>query len=58
MNLLTATAGALIANMLTFAMIYGLWRLTKDDRDIKGMLLVAITGFIVAGIGLIGRSTL
>lgn len=58
MDILLTITGTVVGNMLTFAMIYGLWRLTKDERDVKGMMLVAFTGFTVAGIAFLARSTL
>jgi hypothetical protein len=46
MDILTATAGALLANFLTVALIYGMWRLTKNERDLPAILIcLAPLGF-------------
>lgn len=58
MNLLTATAGALIANFLTVIFLYALWRLTKNEKDTGAIVMALTVSLTVAGIGLILRSTL
>ena len=38
----------ILANALSFAVIYGMWRIVKNERDIKGILWAVIPALIVA----------
>ena len=38
----------LIANVLTFAVVYGMWRIVKNERDIKGILWAVVPALIAA----------
>ena len=35
-------AGAILANFVTFTIIYNLWKLTKNERDIKAILILLV----------------
>ena len=35
--IVAVVTGTLFANLITFALIYGVWRLTKNDRDVVAM---------------------
>lgn len=32
-------AGAILANFVTFTIIYNMWKLTKNERDLKAILI-------------------
>lgn len=49
--MIEAAAGSLIANMITFAFVFGLWRLTKNERDWGAIFICLIccgAGAIIA----------
>lgn len=47
-------AAVILANMLFMTVIYGMWRVSKDEKDIKAMLLIIGCCLIAAFIGLGG----
>ena len=47
--LLAAVVGNLFSNMITFGLIYGFWRLTKDETDMKA-IGICLVCFTVAGV--------
>lgn len=38
----------IVANVLTASAIYGLWRVSKNERDTKGIIWLVSAGLIVA----------
>ena len=44
-------AGAVLANFVTVTILYGLWRLSKNERDLKamGMCLACFGVIVLAG---------
>ena len=55
MNIITVAAGALIANFLTVVFLYALWRLTKNEGDMRAIGMVLAVCAVVIVIGLAGR---
>ena len=45
----------LLANALTIAIIYGFWRVKRDENSIPAMLWLIVPCLIVAGIGFAAR---
>lgn len=51
-------AGAVLANFVTATIVYNLWKLSKNERDLKAMLIcIACFGVIVVA-GLVGSGRL
>jgi hypothetical protein len=47
-------AGSILANFVTITVIYGLWRLTKNERDIgaMGICLACFAAIFLTGLAL------
>jgi hypothetical protein len=41
-------SAVIVANLLTACAIYGMWRITKNEWDFKGMLWIIIPGLLIA----------
>jgi len=51
-------AGAMLANFVTGTLVYNLWKLTKNERDLKAIAIcLACSGVIVLA-GLVGSGHL
>ena len=44
----------LLGNGITAALIYGLWRIRRNEADMLGMVIMLIVGLIIAAIGYLG----
>lgn len=51
-------AGAILANFVTFTIIYNLWKLTKNERDLKAILVLLVCLGIIVLAGLVGSGRL
>ena len=51
-------AGAILANFVTFTIIYNLWKLTKNERDIKAIIVLIVCAGIIVLVGLVGSGRL
>lgn len=51
-------AGAILANFVTFTIIYNLWKLTKNERDLKAILICIVCLGIIVLAGLVGSGRL
>lgn len=56
MTIVDVVAGVLVANGLTVAWLYGIWRMNRNDRDVRAMIgFLIVTG--VAGLFAIASAT-
>lgn len=51
-------AGAILANFVTITIIYNMWKLTKNERDIKAILICLVCLGIIVLAGLVGSGRL
>lgn len=51
-------AGAILANFVTFTIIYNMWKLTKNERDLKAILICIVCLGIIVLAGLVGSGRL
>lgn len=51
-------AGSILANFVTFTIIYNLWKLTKNERDMKAILICLVCLGIIVLAGLVGSGRL
>lgn len=51
-------AGAILANFVTVTILYNLWKLTKNERDIKAIIVLLVCAGIVVLTGLVGSGRL
>lgn len=51
-------AGAILANFVTFTIIYNMWKLTKNERDLKAILVLLFCAVIIVLVGLVGSGRL
>jgi Zn-dependent protease with chaperone function len=49
--MLQTVANMLVANAITAAVIYGFWRIKRDENDMRGVLWLLIPCLIVAAVG-------
>lgn len=54
--MLDAVTGSLFSNMITFTLLFGLWRLTKNERDWFAMIICLICFGVVALVAIAARS--
>ncbi len=47
-------AGAILANFVTVTILYNLWKLTKNERDLKAMAVLFVCAMIILAVGLAG----
>lgn len=55
MSILTVIAGALIANLITFGLIYGMWRLNRTGYTLGTTLMLLAAGCAIAVVFAVGR---
>jgi hypothetical protein len=55
MTIIDVALGALIANFLVVLIFYGLWRLTRNERDKMAMFITFVGFAAVAVIGIAAR---
>lgn len=51
-------AGAILANFVTFTIIYNMWKLTKNERDLKAILVLLFCIVVIVLVGLVGSGRL
>lgn len=51
-------AGAILANFVTFTIVYNMWKLTKNERDLKAILVLLVCLGIIVLAGLVGSGRL
>lgn len=51
-------AGSILANFVTFTIIYNLWKLTKNERDMKAIAILIVCAVIIVSVGLVGSGRL
>lgn len=56
MSIITVTAGVLLGNGLTAAFIYAMWRIRRDENDLRAIGLALLLLAIGLAIALTGRS--
>lgn len=56
MSIITVTAGVLLGNGLTAAFIYAMWRIRRDENDLRAIAMVIVLALIGLAIALTGRS--
>lgn len=50
-GMLEAFAGGILANIVTLIFVYNLWKLTKNEKDIKAMLVILACCGVVLTVG-------
>jgi hypothetical protein len=51
-------AGAILANFVTITIVYNMWKLTKNERDLKAILVLLVCLGIIVLAGLVGSGRL
>ena len=51
-------AGAILANFVTFTIVYNMWKLTKNERDLKAILICLVCLGVIVLAGLVGSGRL
>ncbi len=51
-------AGAMLANFVTGTLVYNLWKLTKNERDMKAIAICLVCFCVIALAGLVGSGRL
>lgn len=51
-------AGAILANFVTFTIVYNMWKLTKNERDLKAILVLLVCLGVIVLAGLVGSGRL
>ena len=51
-------AGAILANFVTGTLVYNLWKLTKNERDLKAIAICIVCFGVIGLAGLVGSGRL
>lgn len=51
-------AGAILANFVTVTILYNLWKLTKNERDLKAIAICLVCFGVIVLAGLVGSGYL